>query len=64
MSWPHGQARYNVAMVAELSKLRLLPFRLVLDGQREIVTRLTLAAFGNTRSYGGGMQICPGAKPL
>ena len=62
MSWPHGRMRYNVAMVAELSKLRLLPFRLVLDGQREIVTPLTLAAFGNTRSYGGGMQICPGAN--
>ena len=62
MSWPHGRMRYNVAMVAELSKLRLLPFRLVLDGKREIVTRLTLAAFGNTRSYGGGMQICPGAN--
>ncbi len=32
MSWPHGRMRYNVAMVAELSKLRLLPFRLTLDG--------------------------------
>lgn len=62
MSWPHGRMRYNVAMVAELSRLRLLPFRMVLDGQREIVTQLTLAAFGNTRSYGGGMQICPGAN--
>src|SRR5690242_21269058 len=27
----------------------------------EITTDLTLAAFGNTRSYGGGMLICPGA---
>lgn len=62
MSWPHGRMRYNLAMVAELSKLRLLPFRMVLDGEREITTRLTLAAFGNTRSYGGGMQICPGAN--
>jgi len=61
MRWPHGRMRYNLAMVAELSKLRLLPFRLVLDGQREIVTELTLAAFGNTRSYGGGMLICPNA---
>jgi len=61
MRWPHGRMRYNVAMVAELSKLRLLPFRLVLDGEREIVTELTLAAFGNTRSYGGGMLICPNA---
>ena len=61
MSWPHGRMRYNLAIVAEISKLRLLPFRLVLDGEREIVTDLTLAAFGNTRSYGGGMLICPGA---
>ena len=61
MRWPHGRMRYNLAIVAELSKLRLLPFRLVLDGEREIVTELTLAAFGNTRSYGGGMMICPGA---
>ena len=61
MSWPHGRMRYNLAIVAEISQLRLLPFRLVLDGEREIVTDLTLAAFGNTRSYGGGMLICPGA---
>jgi diacylglycerol kinase (ATP) len=61
MSWPHGRMRYNLAIVAELSKLRLLPFRLVFDGQREVVTELTLAAFGITRSYGGGMRICPDA---
>jgi diacylglycerol kinase (ATP) len=62
MRWPHGLMRYNVAMVAELSKLRLLPFRLTFDGT-EVNTELTLAAFGNTRSYGGGMLICPGADP-
>jgi len=61
MRWPHGRMRYNLAIVAELSQLRPLPFRLVLDGEREIVADLTLAAFGNTRSYGGGMLICPGA---
>jgi len=61
MRWPHGRMRYNLAMLAELSKLRLLPFRLVLDGSDEIVADLTLAAFGNTRSYGGGMLICPNA---
>ena len=60
MRWPHGRMRYNVAMVAELSQLRLLPFRLTFDGE-EIVADLTLAAFGNTRSYGGGMLICPNA---
>lgn len=61
MRWPHGRMRYNVAMVAELSKLRLLPFRLAFDDGPELVTELTLAAFGNTRSYGGGMLICPNA---
>ncbi len=60
MTWPHGRMRYNLAMVAEMSKLRLLPFRLSFDGE-ELVTELTLAAFGNTRSYGGGMLICPDA---
>jgi diacylglycerol kinase (ATP) len=61
MSWPHGRLRYYVAMLAELSQLRLLPFHMVLDGSKEIDADITLAAFGNTRSYGGGMQICPGA---
>lgn len=60
MSWPHGRLRYYVAMLAELSQLRLLPFRMVLDG-KELSADITLAAFGNTRSYGGGLQICPGA---
>ena len=63
MRWPRGRVRYNLAMLAELSKLRLLPFRLVLDGGEELVTDLTFAAFGNTRSYGGGMLICPHADP-
>ncbi|MGE2715927.1 diacylglycerol kinase [Mycolicibacterium litorale] len=61
MRWPHGRMRYNVAMVAELSKLRLLPFRLRFDDGEAVHTELTLAAFGNTRSYGGGMRICPDA---
>ncbi|OAN37711.1 diacylglycerol kinase [Mycolicibacterium iranicum] len=63
MTWPHGRMRYNLAMVAEISKLRLLPFRLSFDGGSEFDTELTLAAFGNTKSYGGGMKICPGADP-
>lgn len=61
MRWPHGRMRYNLAIVAELSQLRPLPFRLVFDGEQEVVADLTLAAFGITRSYGGGMLICPGA---
>jgi diacylglycerol kinase (ATP) len=62
MRWPHGRMRYNLAMLAELSQLRPLPFRLAFDDGEEIVADLTLAAFGNTRSYGGGMLICPDAN--
>jgi diacylglycerol kinase (ATP) len=64
MRWPRGRMRYNLAILAELSQLRLLPFRLVIDGPDGTEERnvdLTLAAFGNTRSYGGGMLICPHA---
>ncbi len=61
LRWPHGRLRYYLAMLTELSQLRLLPFRMVLDGTREIDADLTLAAFGNTRSYGGGMLVCPDA---
>jgi diacylglycerol kinase (ATP) len=61
MTWPHGRLRYYIAMLAELSQLRLLPFRMVLDGTQEIDADITLAAFGNTRSYGGGLLICPHA---
>ena len=63
MSWPHGRLRYYIAMLAELSQLRMLPFRMVLDGTKEIDADITLAAFGNTRSYGGGLLICPTADP-
>ncbi len=63
MTWPRGRMRYNVAMLAELSQLRLLPFRVSFDGGPVAETPLTFAAFGNTRSYGGGMLICPGADP-
>ncbi len=63
MRWPHGRMRYNLAMVAELSKLRLLPFRMTFDDGEPVDMRLTMAAIGNTRSYGGGMLICPGADP-
>lgn len=61
MSWPHGRMRYNLAIVAELSQLRPLPFRLTFDDGDPFDIDLTLVSFGNTRSYGGGMQICPDA---
>ena len=61
MRWPHGRMRYTLAMVAEISRLRLLPFRVSFDGGDVVDRELTFIAIGNTRSYGGGMLICPGA---
>jgi diacylglycerol kinase (ATP) len=63
MRWPHGRARYNLAMLAEFVNLRPLPFVLTFADGAVIERDLLLVAVGNTRSYGGGMRICPGADP-
>lgn len=61
LRWPRGPMRYNVAILAELAALRPIPYRLELDD--EIVeVEATLAAVGNSRSYGGGMLVCPHAE--
>lgn len=59
MSWPPGRSRYHMAIAAELVHLRPMPFRITLDDGTVLDAPVTLAAFGNTRSYGGGMAICP-----
>jgi diacylglycerol kinase (ATP) len=63
MRWPHGRARYNLAMLAEFVNLRPLPFVLTFADGTVVQRDLLLVAVGNTRSYGGGMLICPGADP-
>lgn len=62
MSWPHGRNRYNLAIVREFLSFHSLPFRITLDDGTVLDDPITLAAFGNTRTYGGGMKICPGAN--
>lgn len=62
MRYPRGQMRYNLATVAELGRLRPLPFQLEVDGERHEL-EATLIAVGNTTTYGGGMRICPHAEP-
>ena len=60
MRWPRGAMRYNVAIVAELRVFHAVPFRIRLDG--ELLEReAMLVAVGNGTSYGGGMQVTPGA---
>ncbi|MFH9349011.1 diacylglycerol kinase [Kitasatospora sp. NPDC017646] len=63
LRWPRGRMRYNLAILAEFANLRPLPFRITLADGTVIERDLTLAAVGNSRSYGGGMLICPAALP-
>jgi diacylglycerol kinase (ATP) len=61
LRWPSGPRRYDVAIFAELYRLRARPATLVLDGIR-METMITLVAVGNGPQYGGGFRICPDAR--
>jgi diacylglycerol kinase (ATP) len=60
MTWPRGNMRYNLAIVAELRSFEPLPFALTLDGST-IEREAMLVAVGNGPSFGGGLRICEGA---
>ena len=62
LTWPRGRRRYDVAILAELARLRPREVTLVLDGEPMTVP-VTLVAVGNTSWYGGGLKVCPGADP-
>jgi diacylglycerol kinase (ATP) len=62
LRWPRGRRRYDVAVLAELARLRPVELTLVLDGAAQTLP-VTLVAVGNTSWYGGGMKVCPGADP-
>lgn len=62
MKWPHGKNRYNLAIVREFLAFHSLPFRITIDNGQVLEGPITLASFGNTKTYGGGMQICPVAN--
>lgn len=74
MRWPKGRLRYTVAAIAEISGGLTVPYRIELTGvtagglQRPgadhdtvVTTDAVMVAVGNTRTYGGGMLICPDA---
>ncbi len=60
MRFPRGRRRYDLAIFAELLRLRPRRYRLDLDGCVHDIDAV-LVAVGNTGSYGGGMRICPDA---
>jgi diacylglycerol kinase (ATP) len=60
MTWPRGNMRYNISIVAELRAFQPLSYTLTLDG--EVIEReAMLVAVGNAPSYGGGLRMCEGA---
>ncbi|WP_194819056.1 YegS/Rv2252/BmrU family lipid kinase [Nocardia sp. XZ_19_385] len=74
MRWPKGPLRYTFAAVAELAGGLSVPYRIELSGvapgaldnpagDTVIETDAVMVAVGNTRTYGGGMLICPDAEP-
>lgn len=63
LRWPRGAARYYLALLVELARLRPTRFRVACDGEPARDAPGTLVAVGNTISYGGGMPICPQAQP-
>jgi diacylglycerol kinase (ATP) len=62
MRFPRGPRRYDLAILAELARLRPRRYTLRLDDV-EFSVDAVFVAVGNTASYGGGMRICPAADP-
>ncbi|MFD4353444.1 diacylglycerol kinase family protein [Nocardia sp. NPDC058518] len=74
MRYPRGPLRYTAAAVAELMRGYTLPFRIEMSGLAPgaldnppdshvvILTDAVMAPIGNTRTYGGGMLVCPEAR--
>jgi diacylglycerol kinase (ATP) len=76
MRWPRGRRRYDIAIFAELMRLKARRYRIVLrdtvggadqrdqpGAEQRIEQDAILVAVGNTSSYGGGMKMCPAADP-
>lgn len=62
LAWPRGGARYTIATFAVLPRLKPVPLVLELDGEPTPVLT-TMLAIANTSHFGGGMAICPDARP-
>lgn len=62
MRWPRGPRRYDLAIAAELYRLRPRTFWLELDAEPPVECRATLVAVGNGPQYGGGKLMTPHAR--
>ena len=61
MSWPKGPMKYNAAIAIELPRFTPRHYEITLD-DHTISTEAMLIAVANSRSYGGGMLVCPNAN--
>ncbi len=62
LRWPRGGQRYTVATLLQLPRLRRLRASVVVDGVTHDADT-TMLSIGNTAYFGGGMKICPDARP-
>lgn len=62
MSFPRGRARYTLASLVEIPRLKAHSLTISLDG---VVSKIeaNLIAIGNTPYFGGGMKVAPDADP-
>ncbi|PUB24515.1 diacylglycerol kinase [Promicromonospora sp. AC04] len=63
MTWPTGPARYKVAVYLEWLRLRKFAYRLHPVGAPSLEQDGYMLAIGLTKTYGGGVPICPDADP-
>jgi len=59
---PAGTLKYLAALTVELTKLRSWQLQVTVDDEAHRTDEFTLIAVGNTRSYGGGLRMCPTAN--
>lgn len=62
LAFPKGPSRYTVAMLIELAKLKPIQYTVTIDGKKTSEQAI-LTTIANNSQYGGGMKICPEAKP-
>jgi len=59
---PAGTLKYLAALTVELARLRSWQLQVATDDESHRTDDFTLIAVGNTRSYGGGLRMCPTAN--
>ena len=62
LRWPRGAQRYTVATILQMRGLRRLEATIEVDGVTHSADT-SMLSIGNTAYFGGGMKICPEARP-